>query len=92
MRTLLARLRADDVPIVEEHEKSTYVAFKCLGPGGHRVEVLLSQTAEPVRVGHGGERLRVVVGQSHGAVALGAGALEDPATRSACSAYFGPVV
>jgi hypothetical protein len=46
VRTLPARLRADDVPIVEEHEESTYVAFKCLDPGGHRVE---GYYGEPVR-------------------------------------------
>jgi hypothetical protein len=34
------------VPIVEEHEESTYVAFKCLDPGGHRVE---GYYGEPVR-------------------------------------------
>ncbi len=38
VRTLLARLRAEDVAIIEEHEESTYVAFKCLDPDGHRVE------------------------------------------------------
>jgi hypothetical protein len=38
VRTLLGRLRADDVPIVEEHEESTYGGFKCLDPDGHRVE------------------------------------------------------
>ena len=38
VRSLLACLRADDVPIIEEHEESTYVAFKCLDPDGHRVE------------------------------------------------------
>ena len=38
VRTLLARLRADDVPIIEEYDEPTYVAFKCLDPDGHRVE------------------------------------------------------
>jgi hypothetical protein len=38
VRSLLACLRADEVPIIEEHEESTYVAFKCLDPDGHRVE------------------------------------------------------
>ena len=38
VRTLLARLRADDVPIIEEQEEPTYVAFKCPDPDGHRVE------------------------------------------------------
>lgn len=38
VRTLLARLQADDVQIIEEHEESTYVAFKCLDPNGHRIE------------------------------------------------------
>jgi catechol 2,3-dioxygenase-like lactoylglutathione lyase family enzyme len=38
VRELLAGLRADDVPIIEEHEEPTYVAFKCLDPDGHRVE------------------------------------------------------
>lgn len=38
VRTLLAQLRADDVPIIEAHEEPTYITFKCLDPDGHRVE------------------------------------------------------
>jgi hypothetical protein len=37
---LLPWLRADDVPIVEEHEESPYGAFRCLDPGGHRSRAL----------------------------------------------------
>ncbi|MFY1687137.1 VOC family protein [Plantactinospora sp. WMMB782] len=38
VRALLRRLRADDVPIVEDYDDPSYVAFKCLDPDGHRVE------------------------------------------------------
>jgi catechol 2,3-dioxygenase-like lactoylglutathione lyase family enzyme len=38
VRRLLALLRANDVPIVEEYDEPTYVAFKCLDPDGHRIE------------------------------------------------------
>ncbi len=39
VRTLLARLRADDVDIVEEHDTPTYVGFKCLDPDKFPVEI-----------------------------------------------------
>jgi len=38
VRRLLALLRSDEVPIVEEYDEPTYVAFKCLDPDGHRIE------------------------------------------------------
>ncbi len=39
VRTLLARLQADGVPIVEQDDEDALMAFKCLDPDGHRVEV-----------------------------------------------------
>jgi hypothetical protein len=53
VRTLLGRLRADDVPIVEECEESTYGGFKCLDPDGHRVEGYW----EPARSASRGEEI-----------------------------------
>lgn len=38
VHNLLARLRADGVPIIERHDQPAYVAFKCHDPDGHRVE------------------------------------------------------
>jgi hypothetical protein len=38
VRTLLARLDNDGVPIPERWEEPGYVAFKCLDPDGWRVE------------------------------------------------------
>jgi catechol 2,3-dioxygenase-like lactoylglutathione lyase family enzyme len=38
VRELLARLRADGVPVLEEYDEPEYVAFKCADPDGHRVE------------------------------------------------------
>jgi hypothetical protein len=39
VRALLARLEAGGVPILERWDEPGYVAFKCLGPDGWRVEV-----------------------------------------------------
>jgi catechol 2,3-dioxygenase-like lactoylglutathione lyase family enzyme len=39
VRTLLERMEADGVTIVERDDEATYVAFKCLDPDGHRIEV-----------------------------------------------------
>ena len=47
VRTLLARLDADGVPVVERDDEDEYASFKCLDPDGHRVEVYW----EPLVVG-----------------------------------------
>jgi catechol 2,3-dioxygenase-like lactoylglutathione lyase family enzyme len=39
VRALLARMDADGVTIVERDEEPAYIAFKCLDPDGHRIEV-----------------------------------------------------
>ena len=39
VRTLLGRLEADGVTIVERDDEDVLMAFKCLDPDGHRVEV-----------------------------------------------------
>jgi catechol 2,3-dioxygenase-like lactoylglutathione lyase family enzyme len=39
VRTLLDRMEADGVPIVERDDEAGYTAFKCLDPDGHRIEV-----------------------------------------------------
>ena len=39
VRTLLARLDADGVTVVERDDEDGYTSFKCLDPDGHRVEV-----------------------------------------------------
>jgi catechol 2,3-dioxygenase-like lactoylglutathione lyase family enzyme len=39
VRTLLERLEADGVTIVERNDEAAYTAFKCLDPDGHRIEV-----------------------------------------------------
>jgi len=39
VRTLLARLDADGVTVVERDDEEGYTSFKCLDPDGHRVEV-----------------------------------------------------
>ena len=46
VRALLARMEADGVTIVERNEEAAYMAFKCLDPDGHRIEV----SWEPLRV------------------------------------------
>ncbi|NED97804.1 VOC family protein [Phytoactinopolyspora alkaliphila] len=38
VRTLLARLKADGIDVIEEADEPSYVGFKCLDPDGFRVE------------------------------------------------------
>ena len=46
MRALMERMEADGITIVERNDEAAYVAFKCLDPDGHRIEVYW----EPLRV------------------------------------------
>ena len=39
VRTLLARLDADGVTVVERDDEDAFTSFKCLDPDGYRVEV-----------------------------------------------------
>jgi catechol 2,3-dioxygenase-like lactoylglutathione lyase family enzyme len=39
VRTLMERMDADGITIVERNDEATYTAFKCLDPDGHRIEV-----------------------------------------------------
>ena len=39
VRALLERMDADGVTIAERNDEPAYVAFKCLDPDGHRIEV-----------------------------------------------------
>jgi catechol 2,3-dioxygenase-like lactoylglutathione lyase family enzyme len=39
VRALMDRMEADGVTIVERNDEAAYVAFKCLDPDGHRLEV-----------------------------------------------------
>lgn len=39
VRTLMERMDADGITIVERNDEATYTAFKCLAPDGHRLEV-----------------------------------------------------
>jgi catechol 2,3-dioxygenase-like lactoylglutathione lyase family enzyme len=39
VRTLMERMEADSVTIVERSDEAAYVAFKCLDPDGHKIEV-----------------------------------------------------
>jgi len=39
VRALMERMDADGVTIVERDDQPAYVAFKCLDPDGHRIEV-----------------------------------------------------
>jgi catechol 2,3-dioxygenase-like lactoylglutathione lyase family enzyme len=39
VRALMERMEADGVTIVERNDEAAYVAFKCLDPDGHRIEV-----------------------------------------------------
>ena len=39
VRALMERMEADGVTIVERNDEPAYVAFKCLDPDGHRMEV-----------------------------------------------------
>jgi catechol 2,3-dioxygenase-like lactoylglutathione lyase family enzyme len=46
VRTLMERMDADGITIVERNDEAAYVAFKCLDPDGHQIEV----SWEPLRV------------------------------------------
>ena len=39
VRTLMERMEADGVTIVERNDEADYTAFKCLDPDRHRIEV-----------------------------------------------------
>ena len=39
VRALMERMEADGVTIAERNDETAYVAFKCLDPDGHRIEV-----------------------------------------------------
>jgi catechol 2,3-dioxygenase-like lactoylglutathione lyase family enzyme len=39
VRTLMDRMEADGIAIVERNDEAAYTAFKCLDPDGHRIEV-----------------------------------------------------
>ena len=39
VRALLERMEADGVAIAERNDEEAYVAFQCLDPDGHRIEV-----------------------------------------------------
>lgn len=39
VRTLLDRMEADGITIIERDDEAAYTAFKCLDPDGHRIEV-----------------------------------------------------
>ena len=39
VRTLMDRMEADGIRIVERDDEAAYTAFKCLDPDGHRIEV-----------------------------------------------------
>ena len=39
VRALMERMDADGITIVERNDEPAYVAFKCLDPDGHRIEV-----------------------------------------------------
>jgi catechol 2,3-dioxygenase-like lactoylglutathione lyase family enzyme len=39
VHALMARMANDGVTIVERNDEPAYVAFKCLDPDGHRIEV-----------------------------------------------------
>jgi catechol 2,3-dioxygenase-like lactoylglutathione lyase family enzyme len=39
VRTLMKRMEADGITIVERNDEAAYLAFKCLDPDGHRIEV-----------------------------------------------------
>ena len=46
VRALMERMEADGITIVERNDEAACVAFKCLDPDGHRIEVYW----EPLRV------------------------------------------
>jgi len=39
VRTMMERMEAEGVTIVERNDEAAYVAFKCRDPDGHRIEV-----------------------------------------------------
>jgi catechol 2,3-dioxygenase-like lactoylglutathione lyase family enzyme len=39
VRTLMERMEADGITIIERNDEKDYTAFKCLDPDGHRIEV-----------------------------------------------------
>jgi len=39
VHTLLDRMEADGITIIERDDEAAYTAFKCLDPDGHRIEV-----------------------------------------------------
>jgi catechol 2,3-dioxygenase-like lactoylglutathione lyase family enzyme len=39
VRAQMERVEADGVNIMERNDEAAYVAFKCRGPDGHRIEV-----------------------------------------------------
>jgi hypothetical protein len=39
VRTLMERMDADGITIVERDDEAAYTAFKCLDQDGHRIEV-----------------------------------------------------
>jgi catechol 2,3-dioxygenase-like lactoylglutathione lyase family enzyme len=39
VRTLMDRIEADGITIVERDDDAAYTGFKCLDPDGHRIEV-----------------------------------------------------
>jgi catechol 2,3-dioxygenase-like lactoylglutathione lyase family enzyme len=39
VRALMERIDAEGITIVERNDEAAYVAFKCLDPDGHRIEV-----------------------------------------------------
>lgn len=39
VRTLLERMEASGIPIIDRDDEAAYKAFKCLDPDGHRIEV-----------------------------------------------------
>jgi|SRR5215471_21350376 len=39
VRTLMDRMEADGITIVERDDEAGYTAFKCLDPDGHKIEV-----------------------------------------------------
>jgi len=43
------RMDADGVTIVERNEEPAYVAFKCLDPDGHRIEVAWTPASTHLR-------------------------------------------
>jgi catechol 2,3-dioxygenase-like lactoylglutathione lyase family enzyme len=47
VRTLMERMEADGLTIVERDDEAAYVAFKCLDPDGHRIEVYWEPRRSP---------------------------------------------